>query len=606
MGSTDDRITEWTGGQLGELISVLSGAAMPSRIEVFGPDGGTPAGEVHLLAGGLNDAMAGDLRGQDAVAALQKLTRARFVIETRLPDPESGSLTKPGPAEGNLATRPLVELMRYCEDYVLTCTLEVWRGEEQARLSYRRGELVATLVGGSDAPDRLPEVLAWKDGFWELALPPPVTPPVPAPSKRNSATAAVVGVNVPSTPATRPPSNERPRQGTDPMISVDAVKRQTPTRSVAVRPPEAGQAPRMPPGPPMPGLRDRGPTPHSQPVVGARPAQATPAAAPPTTRAPSATAKAPQAAPGAPAGAAKVPAAPAAAKAPQAAPGAPAGAAKVPVAAAFAVHKPAAPRPAAPRPGQIPDESVTPRPASRNAEPQVTPPPRGVASVPRHATPAQGFEIKPPAPPARVPMPPAPSKPQAPAEDLPALVPPAAGIVEGPARPARSRPSKSRPAGPPAIRGAGAATADKAPSVFNTTSGEIRRQNTPVRGIDSHSLSVELPRDMQDPAAFVDTPEPMSGSQLVEEPPSNVQVAQPTLPVEQEVRPSDRLSAFTSVQNNDFGGDTDKQPTPSGRRRGKRGIGRWPLVVHIVLGIVLGIGVVVAYSYFHGLPMSLP
>jgi hypothetical protein len=597
MGSTDDRIREWTGGQLSELISVLSGAALPTRIEVFGPDSSTPAGEVHLLAGGMNDAIAGELRGQDAVAALQKLNKARFVIETRLPDPESGSLTKPGPSDGGLAERPLVELMRYCEDYVLTCTLEVWRGEEQARLSYRRGELVSTLVGGSDAPDRLPEVLAWKEGFYELALPPPATPPVPAPSKRNTANAAVVGVNAPSAPTSRPISGERPRQGTDPMISVDAVKRQTPTRSVPVRAPDPGSPPRMPPGPPMPGLRDRVPAPHSQPAVGAR-VQATPAASPATpARVPPTAAKVPQA---------PSPAAPGpAARAAQASPAVPGLAAKAPGTPAFPVNKPAAPRPAAPRPGQAVLEPVTPRPASRSAEPQVTPSPRGAAGVPRHATPAQGFEIKAPPAQARVPLPPPPTKAPAPVDDLPALVPPAAGVVEG-ARQARARASKTRPVGPPAIRGAGAATADKPPSVFNTTSGEIRRQNTPVHGIDSHSASVEIPRDLQDPAALVDTPEPMSASMLVEEPPSKVQVAQAPHATDQGARPSDRLSAFTSVQNNDFGGDTDKHPAMPDRRRGKRGIGRWPLVVHIVLGIVLGIGVVVAYSIFHGLPLSLP
>jgi hypothetical protein len=201
-------------------------------------------------------------------------------------------------------------------------------------------------------------------------------------------------------------------------------------------------------------------------------------------------------------------------------------------------------------------------------------------------------------------LPPPPTKAPAPIQDLPAVVVPPAGVVEG-ARPARARASKARPAGPPAIRGAGAVAADKAPSVFNTTSGEIRRQNTPVRGVDSHSSSVELPRDMQDPAAFVNTPEPMSASMLVEEPTSKVQVAQAPQAADQAGRPSDRLSAFTSVQNNDFGGDTDKHPVLS-RRSARRGIGRWPLVVHIVLGIVLGIGAVVTYSVFHGLPLSLP
>src|ERR1700690_1397022 len=128
-GPSGEGVTEWAGGSLSELMSVLSAAALPARIQVFasGP-GGALAGEVHLLAGGLNDASAGAEQGQEAVSALQRMTGARFVIDTRLPDPETGSLAKPGPAEGDLAQRPLVEIMRYCEEYVLTCTLEVWRG----------------------------------------------------------------------------------------------------------------------------------------------------------------------------------------------------------------------------------------------------------------------------------------------------------------------------------------------------------------------------------------------------------------------------------------------------------------------------------------------
>jgi hypothetical protein len=126
-GPSDERVTEWTGGSLNELTIVLSAAALPARIRVFAPGpGDTPAGEVHLLAGGLNDAFAGEARGEEAVAALQRITGARFLIDTRLPDPETGSLAKPGPAEGNLAQRPLVEIMRY------------WRGSGPYQLPARR------------------------------------------------------------------------------------------------------------------------------------------------------------------------------------------------------------------------------------------------------------------------------------------------------------------------------------------------------------------------------------------------------------------------------------------------------------------------------------
>ena len=60
-GPSGERVTEWAGGSLSELMSVLSAAALPARIRVFAPGaGGAQAGEVHLLAGGINDAFAGD------------------------------------------------------------------------------------------------------------------------------------------------------------------------------------------------------------------------------------------------------------------------------------------------------------------------------------------------------------------------------------------------------------------------------------------------------------------------------------------------------------------------------------------------------------------
>ena len=98
------------------------------------------------------------------------------MIECRLPDPESGSLSEPGPNQGSLKERPLASLMRYCEEYVLTCRLEVWRGQDRAAISYRRGEIIGTIVGGSEGSERLPEVLGWSDGSYEIILSAPVLP----------------------------------------------------------------------------------------------------------------------------------------------------------------------------------------------------------------------------------------------------------------------------------------------------------------------------------------------------------------------------------------------------------------------------------------------
>ena len=180
-GPSADRITEWEGGSLSELVAMLQAAALPVRIEVIAPGTtGSNAGEVHLLAGGLADAFAGSLRRDDAMAALQRLEGARYVIESRLPNPESGSLSEPGPHQGSLKDRPLASLMRYCEEYVLTCRLEVWRSQDRAVISYRRGEIIGTVVGGSEGSELLPEVMGWTEGSYEIILPAPVLPQMPS------------------------------------------------------------------------------------------------------------------------------------------------------------------------------------------------------------------------------------------------------------------------------------------------------------------------------------------------------------------------------------------------------------------------------------------
>ena len=568
---SDERVTEWAGGTLSELMSVLSGAALPARIQVFGPAADAAlAGEIHLLAGGFNDAFMGDVRGQDALVALQRVTSARFVIETCLPDPKTGSLTNPGPGEGNLAERPLVELMRYCEEYVLTCTLEVWRREEQASISYRRGELVSTKVGGSDAEDRLPEVMAWKEGFYEIVLPPPMTPPVPALSKRNTGTAAVVGNNMAG--PTRPASGEK-RKGTDPLISVKDIKRRTPTRSTSavVRPEgEKSPSPRLPPGPPLPGMQNRGRLPS---FAAASRAPVPPQASPSAPRPAAAEAPGLPVARG-PARVAQVPSV------------TPPGVGRT----AGAPQAPAVARPLA-QPRSAPTATVA-SPTSRSRDPQATPSPA--------PTPVQAPAVRP-----RTPSPIAPpAKPALPLADAQPFAP---------SIPAPARPPKPRPAGPPALRGAAATAANMAPSVANRTSGEIRIQPTPVRGIDIRYSEVDLPvvdtrpsgvrlsDDMEDPAAYVDTPAPHPGTR-----PSS-QMSTPTpiaTPRHKTGRSSDRLSAFTSVQSDDLAADIDAAPARQGKRSARRKETSWTMMV--LLGLVLGAAIVAAYSAYFGLPLRLP
>ena len=568
-----ERVTEWAGGSLSELMSVLSAAALPARIRVFAPGkGAAPAGEVHLLAGGLNDAFAGNKRGQEAASALQRLAGARFVIDTRLPDPETGSLAKPGPAEGSLAQRPLVEIMRYCEDYVLTCTLEVWRGEEQARISYRRGELVGTSVGGSEAPERLPEVMGWKEGFFEIDLPLPVTPPSPAPSRR-TAGSAVVGDSAGTGPA-RPPSGERARRGTDPFITLDAIKRNATTRPAgAMRSTgEISSSPRLPPGPPLPGFQARiaaaarahpaekaGPRP---PPFGPTPAH--PLAAPPISKT-------------APAAQAPLP----------------------PLAAPTVVGRDA-------RRAPVPPLAPVPWPTSSAAQPTVrpmsTPAPRAPAGF---TTPAQGSAVTPPpsslpasllarAPAAHVQRTPPPAKPAS-----AAAVQPTSAMAR-PVRPAEPRPSESFRA----MREASAPSARMTPSEPSLTSGRTKPAFTPPLGTEALPFGVELPEDMQDPAAFVETPPPEVPLVM----PSMARATPtPVSPTPQPmVEPPDEFAESASGQPEDLGVDFEEPGFQPDQRPARRGVGAWPLLVHMLLGVALGAAITAAYSAYYGLPLRWP
>jgi hypothetical protein len=179
------QIVAWSGGTIDDLIALMSGPAWSARIEVFPTGADQPVGEIHVIAGGVSDALFKGASTHDALDDLRAATAAggHFRIEPRLPSPGDGSLAAPGPSQGKLEERPLATLMRYCEDFVLTCGIEVWRGSENAKVDYRRGEIVGVTVGGIDAPERLAEVMKWASGNYRFTVPLltlPARPPAPA------------------------------------------------------------------------------------------------------------------------------------------------------------------------------------------------------------------------------------------------------------------------------------------------------------------------------------------------------------------------------------------------------------------------------------------
>jgi len=217
---------EWEGGSLDELVAMLSEPALAVRVEVRTPSAGRPrkVGEVHIVAGGVSETIAGELRGDDALEHLRTISPLSFRVQPRLPNPDDGGLLIPGSGEGTLADRPAAELMRYCELYVLTCVIELWRDTDRAEVHYNRGEIVSTLVNGSEADDKLPEVMNWSSGGYQIVLPELSLP-------ASSAPAGVTAASAPSpAPASRAPAGNKTLFG---YASPEAIQAMQPVVAAA-------------------------------------------------------------------------------------------------------------------------------------------------------------------------------------------------------------------------------------------------------------------------------------------------------------------------------------------------------------------------------------
>jgi hypothetical protein len=203
------RTLDWEGGTLDELLGLLGEPALSAYIEAVRPGSGQAVGEIHVVAGGVAETVAGERRGDEGLAYIKKIPGLRFRVTPAMPNDE-GLLLPPPDSEGDLATRPVTAIMRYCEDFVLTCALELQRGPENARISYRRGEIVRTLVDGSESSERLPDVMGWNEGTWRVVLPAmnlprPKKPQRPAPGEVGGGT--LFGIPAPVIPGlTGPPT----------------------------------------------------------------------------------------------------------------------------------------------------------------------------------------------------------------------------------------------------------------------------------------------------------------------------------------------------------------------------------------------------------------
>jgi hypothetical protein len=251
--------TAWEGGSLPELLSFLAENSLSARIEARSDSAAGKAaasdilGHIDVVAGGVSDAEAGGKQGDDAVALLAKREGTHFRVELRLPN-SSGTLDPPGAREGSLATRSVAAIMRYCEEFVLSCALVLEQKGEVARIVYRRGEITATLVDGADAPQRLPDVMGWVEGSFHIDVVTPEPPRWTAPAASSPAAAKKAGVEVP-TLFGYPVPGPKPAPVPDPPTPLTVAgprlgERPTPKMPLPAVPPDPAEnrpTPRTPP-----------------------------------------------------------------------------------------------------------------------------------------------------------------------------------------------------------------------------------------------------------------------------------------------------------------------------------------------------------------------
>ena len=283
MQTAQGNALEWEGGSIDDLVAMLAAPALAVRVEVRTPSAGKPrkVGEIHMVAGGVYETIAGELRGDDAMEHLRGVSPLSFRLQPRLPNPDDGGLLIPGPGEGTLAERPPAELMRYCELYVLTCVLEIWRDTDRASINYTKGEIGTTIVNGVEGSDSLSDVINWDSGGYRIGLPELSLPELPKPEMHKPKAASQAQ---PSRTMFGYPAALAAASASQPLAVQTASPRATPASETAAA------ALKPSPGPaevrPLAPAASTAPAPAAEPaVVAPPPASIAPATAPaPETR----------------------------------------------------------------------------------------------------------------------------------------------------------------------------------------------------------------------------------------------------------------------------------------------------------------------------------
>lgn len=140
-------------------------------------------GEVELFKGQIAAEQEARRDGLDSVELLLSLHDGEFVVYPKLP-PLPVSRGNDTRRRGSLAVHPPADLMRYCEQAVLTGRLLLEKDGRIAVANYERGELVDVAIDNA-GPDEFHKALDWEEGTFRvdaviprLSEPPPPAPPI--------------------------------------------------------------------------------------------------------------------------------------------------------------------------------------------------------------------------------------------------------------------------------------------------------------------------------------------------------------------------------------------------------------------------------------------
>ena len=132
---------KWDGGTLEELLALLAEAALSVRVEALHAERDEKVGELHVVAGGVSETIAGDRRGDAAMTYLRQIPGLRFLAHPTLAG--SGGRQTWG-------ARPARGLARAAAAARAHAVLRELRPHLRARAAARRRSRAGELPAGRD------------------------------------------------------------------------------------------------------------------------------------------------------------------------------------------------------------------------------------------------------------------------------------------------------------------------------------------------------------------------------------------------------------------------------------------------------------------------